>query len=560
MRKSNKGFKHRPKQALTESQLTESRQIIAQSLNDDPTIFDLPESKRTVDDITNFFMKIREGDNIQRLLPKEKRRYVVYLRKSTDDETKQIRSLEDQEVECRALARQMGVIIREEDIIKESASAKKSGNRPLFDQMILSFKTGKYQGLLAWSLDRLSRNMKEAGEIIEMLDSGEIQDLQFKTYAFDNSPNGKMMLGILFATSKQYSDKLSVDVIRGIKGNTQDGKYNGVIKKGYFADSQSGLFMPDAHNWQLLRRAVIMRLKERKTNQAIADYLNDTHFSVRRYETDEYKVFKMTKKIIGDIFADPFYCGAYKYGDNITNLNDQYNFMPLITPDEFIALNRSMASDFNEQSVGRSSISQRLDFGILRGKVICDYCDKTMAFQRTKIKKGKNAGSWMISYYCRNKDCIRHNHQEAIEKYGHKLSKSIRLKYLTAHIEWTLRHLTKNTVEAHKLYIDQLKQQVAVDKNITKRKLADARADLRRHNDLYAKYQQLQVESPDDYKRHHKGKLEYHQEAMIQNKAIIAKLERELAKLSSSLPTHKEFVELVNSYLEIILSTTDIIE
>jgi len=253
MRKSSKGYKHKPKKTLTESQLTESRRVIAQTLNDNPTIFDLPASKRTVDDITNFFIKIKEGENIQRLLPKEKRRYVVYLRKSTDDETKQVRSLEDQEVECRALARQMGIIIREEDIIKESASAKKSGNRPLFDQMISGFKTGKYQGLLSWSPDRLSRNMKEAGEIIEMLDSGEIQDLQFKTYAFDNSPNGKMMLGILFATSKQYSDKLSVDVIRGIKGNTQDGKYNGVVKKGYYADSQSGLFMPDAHNWQLLR-------------------------------------------------------------------------------------------------------------------------------------------------------------------------------------------------------------------------------------------------------------------------------------------------------------------
>lgn len=47
---------------------------------------------------------------------------------------------------------------------------------------------------------------------------------------------------------------------------------------------------------------------------------------------------------------------------------------------------------------------------------------------------------------------------------------------------------------------------------------------------------------------------------MIQNKAIIVKLKRELAKLSSSLPTHKEFIELVNSYLETILSTTDIVE
>ena len=77
MRKSSKGFKHKPKQALTESQLTESKQVIAQSLNNDPTIFDLPESKRTVDDIINFFMKIMEGDNIQRLLPKEKQQVAV---------------------------------------------------------------------------------------------------------------------------------------------------------------------------------------------------------------------------------------------------------------------------------------------------------------------------------------------------------------------------------------------------------------------------------------------------------------------------------------------------
>ena len=87
MRKSSKGFKHKPKQALAEGQLTESKQIIAQSLNDDPTIFDLPESKRTVDDITNFFMKIREGDNIQRLLPKEKQqvKYQQLQAESPDD-------------------------------------------------------------------------------------------------------------------------------------------------------------------------------------------------------------------------------------------------------------------------------------------------------------------------------------------------------------------------------------------------------------------------------------------------------------------------------------------
>jgi DNA invertase Pin-like site-specific DNA recombinase len=108
-----------------------------------------------------------------------------------------------------ALAKQLNIKIHSDDIFKESASAKESGNRPIFDMVMLGFKTGKYQGLIAWSPDRLSRNMLEGGQIIEMVDHEEIQDLLFKTYQFDNTPNGKMLLGILFATSKQYSDKLS---------------------------------------------------------------------------------------------------------------------------------------------------------------------------------------------------------------------------------------------------------------------------------------------------------------------------------------------------------------
>lgn len=86
--------------------------------------------------------------------------------------------------------------------------------------------------------------MLEGGQIIEMVDLEQIQDLHFKTYQFENTPNGKMLLGILFATSKQYSDKLSVDVNRGITGNITEGKYNGNPKRGYYADLDTGYFVP----------------------------------------------------------------------------------------------------------------------------------------------------------------------------------------------------------------------------------------------------------------------------------------------------------------------------
>lgn len=556
-RKTRKGKKV-VRVLLTADQQQKAEQLVADSLKDNPDIFNLPESKRSIDDLTDYYSKTIEGST--RILPKEKRRYIIYLRKSTDDEAKQVRSLEDQETECLALADQLKITVRKEDIYKESASAKKSGNRPIFDDILLGFKTGKYHGLLAWSPDRLSRNMKEAGDIIEMIDLEQIQDLHFKTYQFDNTPNGKMLLGILFATSKQYSDKLAVDVARGITGSIKDGKYVGQVKKGYYADTTTGYFMPDAHNWQLLRQAVIMRLYEGKTNQEVADYLNNSHFSYRKHQDDDYKLAKMDKKTVGMAFNDPFYFGMYKYGDNIANLNELYNFLPLITPDEFIALSRNTADNFNEQFVGRGSSAKRLDFGLLREKVICDYCDKVMIFQRTKLTKGKNAGHYMLSFYCRNKECIRHNKDEAIKKYDKPLSKSIRAKYVVSHIEWTLRHCTKQSEKAYKMYIGRLEQKLVVDKEIAKRKLSDARSELKKQETLYAKYQNLQLASLADYNKHHKGKLEYHQNLINVSTSNVNTLETEVEKLNQGLPTRQQFVELVRSYLETLLNTTDLLE
>ena len=85
-------------------------------------IFEIPKSQYDVASLTDYYAKATSGS--LRILPKEKRRYVMYLRKSTDDEAKQVRSLVDQQTECQFLADQIGVKVREEDIFIESASAK----------------------------------------------------------------------------------------------------------------------------------------------------------------------------------------------------------------------------------------------------------------------------------------------------------------------------------------------------------------------------------------------------------------------------------------------------
>ena len=139
--------------------------------------------------------------------------------------------------------------------------------------MVEDLKKGKYDGIVAWHPDRLARNMKDAGELIDLLDKGIIKDLQFVSFTFENNASGKMLLGIAFVLSKQYSDQLSDNVKRGIRRSIEDGKYLTTAKHGYYRD-RNMMLRPDEKAYPLIKKAWIMRL-EGKTLSEISDYLQD---------------------------------------------------------------------------------------------------------------------------------------------------------------------------------------------------------------------------------------------------------------------------------------------
>lgn len=81
------------------------------------------------------------------------------------------------------------------------------------------------------------------GEIINMVDEGVIQDLKFATHHFTNDASGKMLLGIAFVLSKEFSDKLYTDVARGTRRRlNQEGK-TPTPKYGYL--NEGGIYSPD---------------------------------------------------------------------------------------------------------------------------------------------------------------------------------------------------------------------------------------------------------------------------------------------------------------------------
>ncbi len=92
-------------------------------------------------------------------------------------------------------------------IIRERKTAKEPGVRDKWSQLMKLVKNGKIGGIISYSPDRQARNLLEAGYLIDLVDKGMV-GLKYPNFAFEPNAAGKMMLGIWFVFSKQYSDKL----------------------------------------------------------------------------------------------------------------------------------------------------------------------------------------------------------------------------------------------------------------------------------------------------------------------------------------------------------------
>ena len=69
--------------------------------------------------------------------------------------------------------------------------------------------------------------MKEAGEIIDLIVSKIIKDLQFVSFYFENNSTGKMVLVITFVLAKSYSGQRSTNVLRGQRNRIEAGELSG---------------------------------------------------------------------------------------------------------------------------------------------------------------------------------------------------------------------------------------------------------------------------------------------------------------------------------------------
>jgi DNA invertase Pin-like site-specific DNA recombinase len=234
-------------------------------------------------------------------------KYYLYARKSTDDEDRQILSIESQLNELREYAQRENLFVMEEFI--ETKTAKKPG-RPIFDFMLKQIEAGVADGILAWHPDRLARNSVDGGKIIYLVDIRKIADLRFPTFRFDTSAQGKFMLSIAFGQSKYYVDSLSENIKRGMREKLRRGIWPNWAPLGYLNNYKEHNIYPDPEKGPFVRKIFELYATDNYTLSSMVD-------EIARWGLVGSLGKPVRKSQVARLLRNPIYYGVFRFNGEL---------------------------------------------------------------------------------------------------------------------------------------------------------------------------------------------------------------------------------------------------
>lgn len=156
-------------------------------------------------------------------------RYILYARKSSESEDRQMASIDSQVQELKKLAEENGLNVIE--VLEESCSAKEPG-RPIFNALMAKIRAGEADGILCWKLNRLARNPVDGGLVSWDLQGGKIKHIM--TYGRSYYPDDNvLMMAVELGMANQFIKDLSIDAKRGLRAKAERGWFPGKAPLGY---------------------------------------------------------------------------------------------------------------------------------------------------------------------------------------------------------------------------------------------------------------------------------------------------------------------------------------
>src|SRR3989344_4816972 len=290
-------------------------------------------------------------------------KYVVYVRKSSESEDRQVLSIEAQLAELQEYSAKEKL-----DIVASFCEAKtaKEPGRMKFAEMLAILESGKADGIISWHPDRLARNSEDGGKIIHFLDRGLIKSLKFPTFWFEPTPQGLFMLNIAFGQSKYFVDNLRENVKRGLRQKIRNGVWPSWAPVGYTNNPKTRGIDVDSDKAPKVKRLFEMYATGAYTLHSLANWCKENGL---RGNLGKEIALSNVQSILQNIF----YIGFMKYGGEIHEGQHE----PLISKKLFDTCQEVMAKR------GRVHELHKNDFTFL-GFLKCASCGCSITAEKQK--------------------------------------------------------------------------------------------------------------------------------------------------------------------------------
>lgn len=310
-------------------------------------------------------------------------KYCLYARKSTESEERQVLSIDSQIKEMLDLAAKENINVVE--IKRESHSAKDTGQRPIFNELIEDIKQNKFNSILTWAPDRISRNAGDLGKVVDLIDQGTLKEIRTHSQKFTNNPNEKFLLMILGSQAKLENDNRSINVKRGLRTRCEMGLWVGPAPLGYL--NQNRMDRKCQVIIDPLRAPAIKKMFEKV---AYEKYSGRKLYHWLKHELNFYTRGNkpLTLSGIYRILDNPFYYGVFERPKGSGNWY-QGKHKPLISQDLFEKTKAQLKRD-NIQRESKEFAFTKL--------ITCGYCGSGISAE-DKYKKLKDGTTAHYVYY-----------------------------------------------------------------------------------------------------------------------------------------------------------------
>ncbi len=379
-------------------------------------------------------------------------KYVIYARKSTEDEDRQVLSIEAQLAELQEYSAKEKL-----DIVAsfyEAKTAKEPG-RMKFAEMLSFIQSGKADGIISWHPDRLARNSVDGGKIIHLVDRGLIRSLKFPTHWFEPTPQGLFMLNIAFGQSKYYVDNLRENVKRGLRQKIRNGVWPSRAPIGYTNNPKTRGIDLDTEKAPKIRKLFEMYATGGFTFHSLANWC-------MQQKLKGTLGGEVSTSNVQAILQNIFYTGLMKYGGEVFEGTHE----PIITKKLFDRVQEAM------KKRGWTRAKTHHDFAY-RGLMKCATCGCTITAQYAK----GNGGTY-VYYRC-------------TKKRGACSERYVSEKKLTEQIRDFLQKVSLSSQDTEKCLAaldaeeTQAKQQAQDEAKILREHVADLDTRLERLLDAY---------------------------------------------------------------------------